>query len=296
MVRHHRGAEVWRIALAVADAAAADAAAVALGTLCGAVSAFEQAASGDWLVEGLATGMPERALVETALALAWLERGGSPPAPSIERVAPRDWLAENRASFPPLLAGRYFVRGSHYRGRTPPGRIALMVDAATAFGSGEHASTRGCLLALDALAKRRRPTRVLDMGSGTGILAIAAAKTWRRPVVARDIDHEAVRVAARNAAANGVAAFLDAARADGYRGLGGGRFDLILANILARPLALMAPALARALAPDGVAVLSGLLARQERAVLAAHRLQRLYLRRRIAINGWHTLVLTQRGC
>jgi len=294
MARHHRGAEVWRIALVVADAAGADAAATALGTLCGAVSAFEQAPSGDWLVEGFATDMPERALIETTLALAWLERGGSPPAPSISRVPPRDWLAENRASFPPLLAGRYFVHGSHYRGPMPSGRIALMVDAATAFGSGEHASTRGCLLALEALAKQRRPRRVLDMGSGTGILAIAAAKTWRRPVVARDIDAEAVRVATRNAAANGVAALLDVARADGYRGVGGaGGFDLILANILARPLALMAPALARALAPDGVAVLSGLLARQERAVLAAHRLRRLHLRRRIAVEGWHTLVLAR---
>jgi ribosomal protein L11 methyltransferase len=297
MARHHRGAEVWRIALVVADAAGADAAAAALGTICDAVSAFEQAPSGDWLVEGFAVSMPERALVETTLALAWLGRGTAPPAPSIERVPPRDWLAENRASFPPLLAGRYFVHGSHYRGALPPGRIALVVDAATAFGSGEHASTRGCLLALDALAKRRRRPRVLDMGTGSGILAIAAARTWHRPVVARDVDAEAVRVAARNAAVNGVAAALDIARADGYRGLRRARgFDLILANILARPLALMAPALARALAPGAIAVLSGLLARQERAVLAAHGLQGLHLHRRIAVEGWHTLVLARRGC
>jgi ribosomal protein L11 methyltransferase len=136
------------------------------------------------------------------------------------------------------------------------------------------------------------------MGTGTGILAIAAAKTWRRRVEARDIDAEAVRVAARNAAANGVAALVAARRSDGYRDRTlrrVGCFDLILANILARPLALMAPALARALAPGGVAVLSGLLARQEAAVLAAHRAQGLRLLHRIAVDGWHTLVLERRA-
>ncbi|HUH85571.1 MAG TPA: 50S ribosomal protein L11 methyltransferase [Stellaceae bacterium] len=297
MARHHRGAEVWRVALVVGDAAGADAAVAALGTICGAVSAFEQAPGGHWLVEGYAERAPEHAMIEMALALLWLERGGAALVPSIERVPPRDWLAENQASFSPLAAGRYFVHGSHYRDGAPAGRIALVIDAATAFGSGEHASTRGCLLALDGLARTGRRPRVLDMGTGTGILAIAAAKTWRRMVLARDIDREAVRVAARNAAMNGVAAAVEVAQSNGYRGLRRGRgFDLVLANILARPLGLMAPALARALAPGGVAVLSGLLARQERAVLAAHRLQRLHLRRRVAIDGWHTLVLARRGC
>ncbi len=292
--RHHTGANVWRVATTVADAGAAEAVAAALGTACGAVSAFEAEPGGSWQVEGFATAPPERALLEASLDLAWVGRDDMPPELAFERVPPRDWLAENQASFPPLRAARYFIHGSHHRGRVPAGAIALLIDAATAFGSGEHATTRGCLLALDALARRRRFARVLDMGTGTGILAMAAAKTWRRPVVARDIDAEAVRVAARNAAANGVGALLDLSRAEGYRGLGAGRrFDLIFANILARPLALMAPALARALAPGGVAVLSGLLARQERAVLAAHRAQRLTLRRRIRLSGWHTLVLAR---
>ena len=245
-------------------------------------------------MEGFATAAPERALLETALALAWVDRDDALPALGVERVPPRDWLAENQASFPPLRAGRYFIRGSHHRGAAPAGAVVLVIDAATAFGSGEHATTRGCLLALDALARRRRFARVLDMGTGTGILAMAAAKTWRRRVVARDIDAEAVRVTAHNAAVNGVASLLDLRRSEGYRGLGHSRrFDLVFANILARPLALMAPALARALAPGGVAVLSGLLARQERAVLAAHRAQRLTLRRRLRLSGWHTLVLAR---
>jgi ribosomal protein L11 methyltransferase len=278
----------------VDDAGEAEAAAAALGTACAAVSAFEAAPDGQWQVEGFAAAPPERAVLETALALAWVGRTAPPPALLLEAMPPRDWLALNQASFPPLAAGRYFVHGSHYRGRLPAGRIALTIDAATAFGSGEHATTRGCLLALDALARRRPARQVLDMGTGTGILAIAAAKTWRRRVHARDIDSEAVRVAARNAGVNGVASLVDARRSDGYRGLPRG-FDLVFANILARPLALMAPALARALAPGGVAVLSGLLARQERTVLAAHRVQRLALRRRFCIEGWHTLVLGRAG-
>ena len=234
-------------------------------------------------------------MLEAALALAWTARADEPPALAIERLPARDWLAENQASFPPLRAGRYFIHGSHYRAHAPAGAMALTINATTAFGTGEHATTRGCLLALDALARRglRRP--VLDMGTGTGILAIAAAKTWRRTVTARDIDAESVRVAARNAAVNGAAALVDLGRADGYRGLRRRRYALIFANILARPLALMAPDLARHLAPGGVAVLSGLLSRQERAVLAAHRLQGLALRARFCIDGWHTLVLARRG-
>jgi ribosomal protein L11 methyltransferase len=293
-VQHHKGGSVWRVAVAAADAASAEAAAAALGTVCAAVSAFEAAPGGAWAVEGFAAEKPDSALIETALALAWAALGGPPPDLAIERVPERDWLGENQASFPPLSAGRYFIHGSHHEGRPPPGRIALLIDAATAFGTGEHATTRGCLLALDMIARQRRRRRVLDMGTGTGILAIAAAKTWRRRVAARDIDAEAVRVTARNAAVNGVAALIDVRLSDGYRDRGlrrAARFDLVLANILARPLMLMAKDLARALAPGGTAVLSGLLARQEQAVLAAHRAQGLHLRRRIAIAGWHTLVL-----
>jgi ribosomal protein L11 methyltransferase len=292
--RHHPASGVWRIAATVADAETAALASAAFESLFTAVSAFEAAPGDAWQVEGFAAAPPERGLVEANLALLWTGRADAPPALTVERLPDRDWLAENQASFPPLRAGRYFIHPSHYRGRVPAGTIALIIDAATAFGSGEHATTQGCLLALDALARRGRRRAVLDMGTGTGILAMAAAKTWRRRVVARDIDAEAVRVAARNAAANGVAALIDVGRSAGYRGLRrGGGFDLVFANILARPLVLMAPDLARVLAPGGVAVLSGLLARQECAVLAAHRACGLRLVRRIRLQGWHTLVLAR---
>jgi ribosomal protein L11 methyltransferase len=288
---------VWCVWASVADAEAAARLTAVLDGACGAVSVFELPPGGGWRVEGFATAAPPTALLEATLAVAWTGRADAVPALACERVPPRDWLAASAASFPPMLIGRYFIHGSHHRGARPAGRIGLRIDAATAFGTGEHATTRGCVLALDALARRGRRRHVLDMGAGTGILAIAAAKTWRRPVEARDIDHEAVRVAGINAARNGVGALVIARRSDGYltRGVIGRRFDLVFANILARPLMRMAPRLACALAPGGIAVLSGLLARQERAVLAAHRAQRLVLRRRIAHDGWHTLMVVKGG-
>jgi ribosomal protein L11 methyltransferase len=291
---HQRTQGVWRIAAIAADAEAAQRIAAVLDDACDAVSAFELAPSG-WRVEGIATAAPSLLLLEATLAVAWTGRADAVPSLACERVPPRDWLVASAASFPPMRIGRYFVHGSHHLGGVPAGRIGLRIDAATAFGTGEHATTRGCLLALDALARRRRRRCILDMGTGTGILAIAAAKTWHRPVQARDIDHEAVRVAGVNAARNGVGALVVARRSEGYvtRGVIGRRFDLVFANILARPLMRMAPRLVRALAPGGIAVLSGLLARQERAVLAAHRAQRLVLMRRIAHEGWHTLMMAK---
>lgn len=277
--------------MTVPDAAAATAAAAAFGA-ADAVSLFEER-GGSWRVEGLAREEPDRSQLAVRLALAWLGRVGSPPEIHWERLAQIDWLGVNRASFPPLAAGRFFIRGSHFAGRVPAGCIALVIDAATAFGTGEHATTRGCLLALDALG-RGRNRKVLDMGTGTGILAIAAAKAWRCRVEACDIDAEAVRVAAHNVRRNGVAGLITVSRSAGYAGrrvAGRAPYDVVFANILARPLEAMARDLGRFLAPDGVAVLSGLLSWQESGVLAAHRSAGLRLKLRIVIDGWSTLVL-----
>ncbi len=168
-----------------------------------------------------------------------------------------------------------------------------MIDAATAFGTGEHPSTRGCLIALAELARRQPIRAPLDIGAGTGILSLAAAKLLRRRVLASDVDPGSVAVARHNAARNGVAGLVRVSRASGYRGQALRRrgYDLILANILARPLAVMAAGLARHLAPGGHAVLSGLLRRQEPIVLAPHRGLGLALEQRIVIDGWSTLVL-----
>jgi ribosomal protein L11 methyltransferase len=279
---------MWRLAVDLPDLAMVDRVAAALGEQCEAVSAFENAVG--WRVEGLSRDKPNRALLEAALMLV-----APASAVTLERVRVRDWLPENQAGFPPLRTARYFIFGSHYRGTVPRAAIPVLIDATTAFGTGEHATTRGCLLAMDLLV--RRPRCVLDMGCGTGILAIAAAKRWRRPVLACDIDREAVRVTLINARRNHVARTIRAEVASGYARRDIARhapFDLVFANILARPLIAMAPDLAHLLAPGGVAILSGLLARQAPAVLAAHRAQDLYLVSRIALEGWHTLVVAKR--
>jgi ribosomal protein L11 methyltransferase len=284
---------IWRLQLRAVDATLAERAAAAVGSVCRTVSFFEEADGGGWIVEGFSE-MPLGGIgLETALALAWADHG-RPPKPLLEKVPARDWVRENQESFPPRRIGRYFVYGSHHRGAIPAGAIGLLIDAATAFGTGEHASTEGCLRALDGLARRGRPRRVLDIGTGTGILAIAAAKTFGSDVLAADIEPASVRVARENAQRNGVACRVATCWSPGYRSRrarAGRPYDLVLANILARPLALMARDLRRALAPGGVAVLAGLIDWQEPYVLAAHRAQRLSLVRRIAVDGWSTIIL-----
>ncbi|MDE1969642.1 MAG: 50S ribosomal protein L11 methyltransferase [Alphaproteobacteria bacterium] len=286
-----RAGTLWRVSVDVADAEGAEAALTALDGVCSAVSAFEQLAGG-WRVEGLALTPPERGAIEARLALAWSGRGEA-PAVTAERLPARDWLGENQASFTPFCVGRFFVHGGNFAGHVPAGTIPLLIDAATAFGTGEHGSTKGCLLALSRLA---RPRRILDMGTGTGILAIAAAKRYRRCVLAADIDAEAVRVAGVNAGRNGAGGRVRPVCAGSYRQrtlARGAPFDLVLANILARPLALLAHDLGRVLAARGVAVLAGLLPRQEGLVLTAHRAAGLHLAARIDVGGWRTLILAR---
>jgi ribosomal protein L11 methyltransferase len=285
------GAEIEGEDAALAVAAALDERAEAVG-------AFElrEAASGQpalWRVEAWPAAPVLDPDIEIRLALLAAGAGGRLLHIREERLAERDWLAENRRAFPPLRVGRFFVHGSHWTGRTPPGAISLEIDAATAFGTGEHPSTRGVLLALDSLARRRRFRRPLDIGTGTGILAIAAAKRLHRSVLASDIDCAATLVATHHVGRNGLRAQVRVIRAPGYRAraVRRARYDLILSNILARPLMLMARDLAKALAPGGVAVLSGLLRRQEPMVLASHRMQGLAMAGRVAIEGWSTLIL-----
>ncbi len=234
-----------------------------------------------------------------AIAPSGVPKAGLPLCMStfvVKPVEARDWVAENRASFQPIRAGRFFIHPTFYEGRPPAGAQSIALDAATAFGSGSHGTTKGCLLALDRIARRRRPRRILDMGCGSGILAIAMAKAWKRPVLAVDIDDEAVRVTAENARRNGVGNYVNTGAGPGFAApiMQGKRdFDLIVANILARPLIAMAPSLARALSPGGEVVLSGLLTHQENQIVAAYRAQGLALVRRDRIDNWSTLVLKQ---
>ena len=193
----------------------------------------------------------------------------------------------------PLKVGRFVIHGHGQGDSVGAGEVGIEIEAGMAFGSGEHASTMGCLLALDHLIDRRRVSRVLDLGCGSAILAIAAARSGRRSVVASDNDPIAVRVAAENARRNRVGRDVTAVLADGYRHhviRGKAPFDLIFANILADPLCAMAPALRRHLAPGGHAILAGLLDSQAPAVIDVHRGQGLRLVDQIDLAPWTTLV------
>ena len=173
----------------------------------------------------------------------------------------------------------------------------LTLDAGLAFGSGEHGSTRGCMVALETVA-RRKPRRILDLGTGSGILAIAAAKLLRRKVLGSDIEPWSIKVARRNAIQNGVGRLVRAKLADGWHHptiRGGAPYDLVFGNILARPLCGMAKDLSVHLAPGGTAILAGLLGTQARMVLAAHRRRGLVLERMLPQGPWTTLVVRKRG-
>jgi ribosomal protein L11 methyltransferase len=266
-----------------------------LDDLASAVSAFEIMEQ-EWRLEAYPPSSVLTPALAAQSALAAAAAGGSLAEIGEEKLPARDWLAENQLAFPPLRVGRFFIYGSHHGGRLPAGTIGIAVDAATAFGTGEHPSTRGCLLALDSLARRHRFRRPLDVGTGTGILAVAAAKLLHRRVLASDIDGGAVRVARHNFARNGVARLVRVRRVQGYRDRAIRKlsYDLVFSNILARPLALLAGDLARTLMPGGRAVLSGLLRRQEPIVLSPHRSCGIVLERRLVIDGWSTLVLRAR--
>jgi ribosomal protein L11 methyltransferase len=205
-----------------------------------------------------------------------------------------DWIKLSQEGLPPVRAGRFFVYGAHDQGKVPPGVIPMRIEAGMAFGTGHHETTALCLAALSDLAKRRRFKRVLDLGCGTGLLAIGAAKLWKRRVIASDIDPEAIAVTRENAAINGEAPLIRAVVADGLTHPSIARaapFDLIVANILAGPLTRLAPAIARALAPGGVLVLSGLMVWQENVVLGFYRPHGLVLRARRRDSAWSAQVL-----
>ena len=295
-------APVWRLDISI-PAPAVTAFEAALAELGGAIVTDAPDAAETQAEVGLQVYLdaePERPRLTQLLAGAALLAGVRVPEVRVERLPDIDWVTESHKALPAIQAGPFYVYGAHVSAPAPAGGIPILIEAGPAFGTGRHESTLGCLLALAGLAEIHQPARppawapasALDMGCGSGLLAIAIAKLWACPVRAVDNDPQAVRAAAGNAVANGVGGLVSARQGEGYDAAAFGveaSFDLIAANILAGPLEAMAPDLKRHLAPGGVAVLSGLLEDQAGAVIAAHA--PLSLARRIPLGGWVTLVL-----
>jgi len=257
-----------------------------------AVCAAFVSADGAWQIAIHFRLPPDQAAVRALVKLAAHEEAAA--AIRFEPVAAADWVRQSLAGLAPVRVGRFVVHGAHDRANVPTNAIAVEIEAGLAFGTGHHGTTRGCLAALDALTKRRRARNTLDIGTGSGVLAIATAKALRAAVVASDIDPSAVATARSNARLNRVASFLTFARAAGVTAPAIGRrrpYDLIFANILLGPLMRLAVPFARLSAPGACVVLSGLLPAQANGVIAIYQAQGLALTRRIVLAGWVTLVL-----
>ena len=256
-----------------------------------AVAAFERP-GGSWDVTLHFAQAPDQTLLREFVA----RQAGKEIADTIafDTIEARDWVKTSLESLVPVPAGRFVVHGAHHRARIPANKLTIEIEAALAFGTGHHGTTRGCLLLLDHLLKAHRPQRLLDLGTGTGVLAIAAAKALRRTVLASDIDVPSVRLARENARLNAAGDFVHVIRAAGFSApkfAALGPFDLVLANILANPLRQLAQPMSRHLAPGALVVLSGLLTPQAGGVIAAYRARGLVPLRHLTIDGWSSLLL-----
>jgi ribosomal protein L11 methyltransferase len=217
---------------------------------------------------------------------------------AVEVLPDEDWVRKSLEGLPPVAAGRFYLHGSHDRPRRRSGGLSFEIDAGTAFGTGHHGTTAGCLVILDRLLKHTQPQHIFDLGCGTGVLAIAAAKACAVKVLATDIDAEAVRVTQLNARLNGLHPRLQAVTAPGLHHpviRQAGPFDLIFANILARPLVSLAQGLSNLLLPGGTLVLSGLTHDQLRWVSAAYKTRGLVPTQIVRMENWIALSLTRRG-
>jgi ribosomal protein L11 methyltransferase len=256
-----------------------------------AIAAFERP-DGRWDVTVHFADPPDQALVRELVTSA----AGTEIARTIgfDTVEAKDWVKASLEDLVPVPAGRFVVHGQHDRERVAPNKIGIEIEAALAFGTGHHGTTRGCLLLLDHVLKAWRPRCVLDLGTGTGVLAIAAAKALHEKVLASDIDPPSVQVARENAGLNVAGHLVRPIRATGFSApqfASAAPFDLVLANILANPLRQLATPMARHLAPSAHVILSGLLTPQAPGVIAAYRARGLVPVRHLRIEGWSSLLL-----
>ncbi len=283
----------WRVRLTTSTTAAPKYA-EALEDFCPTVSWIDTDEDGVVEVEGISEEKLDEKAITAALKGAVSQKL---PAVIFEPLPEQDWLQLSYQSFPPKPLGRFWIYGSHETAQPPAGSYPLMIDAATAFGSGEHPTTAGCLGMIEELAKRQNFSNVLDMGTGSGILAIAAVRAMGCKVTAIDIDPESIRVTHNHGVANGLQNFLQLADGPGYNtplSRQNAPYDLILCNILARPLREMAKDAVGQLAPGGIIVLAGLLNTQARAVIEAYRSQGLTLLKKVRREEW-TILTLQKG-
>ncbi len=213
---------------------------------------------------------------------------------AIATLRDTDWVAKSLEGLKPVRAGRFLVHGAHDRGAVKPNDLGLEIEAGQAFGTGHHGTTTGCLMAIEREVRTRPILNALDIGTGSGVLAIALAKIAKARVLASDIDPVATTVAEENVRLNGVAAFVRTLTAVGVNGRAftqAAPYDLVVANILAGPLAALAPAIRRVTAPGGTVILSGLLPGQRTRIVATYRATGLTLVRSMIVDGWLTLVL-----
>ncbi|MCG5246639.1 50S ribosomal protein L11 methyltransferase [Methylorubrum extorquens] len=260
-----------------------------------AVAAFEVEETGAWRLEAYFSEEPDAEMIRDLIRPMVGEQAD---AALFETIDQQDWVRASLEGLKPVRAGRFLVHGGHDRHQVRGNDLAIEIEAALAFGTGHHGTTLGCLRALVDELKRRRPAHVLDVGTGTGILGFAAAKVLRTPVVAGDLDPEAVTTARGNARLNGLGPFMRFYHAPGVRHALANRprgFDVVFANILARPLKRLAPSLTAVVADDGVLILSGLIERDVPGVLSTYRHRGFHLARTGVIEGWATLVLRRGG-
>ena len=248
--------------------------------------------TGLWEFQAIFETEPNKQELKRLISSAASQSGIRTPCLRIKKMPEVNWLESSYQGFPPIEVGKYYIYGSHITTQPPTDKISLMIDAATAFGTGEHQTTHGCLKALDNLTEI--PNTILDVGCGSGILGMAFAKTYNKKVDAVDIDPESVRVAQENAAKNNLDNLLTVWQSDGYSQVKKS-YDLIFCNILAKPLIEMASDLANHLNPNGIAILSGFLNNQENWVKKAHLEAGLTFIKHYRINGWTTLVMKKEG-
>lgn len=257
-----------------------------------AAAAFEVDDGRTWSLEVYFAAAPdETAVRELLAACAGAELAKKAVFTKIEQ---KDWVAASLAGLAPVRAGRFLIHGGHDREKVRPNDIGIEIEAALAFGTGHHGTTRGCLLHFDKLLKRRKPHRILDVGTGTGLLAIAAARALNQRIAAGDIDPVSTITARANAVANRAGAYVRPVTASGIRHqdlVREGRYDLIFANILARPLMRLSHSIAGVATENADLILSGLLPRDVNGILSAYRLQGFRLMDRMDLEGWVSLRL-----